>query len=362
MKSIASFLKMSQEAAKIAQPLTVVLGNESGDLDSVIGSISLAYVLNTSFKFGTTVPVLNFDPQDLPLRSDVNKFLSLYGITKNMLLTAEKSCRDNESFVDIANEEIQIILFDHNRMSSCFTGCERKVVGVVDHHKNENLYLETTQSLRIIKPTGSASTHVVKLCLDHNIDFPFPSFLAAPIVIDCENFDFSRNRATEEDVYAFKWLERKAVPQLNPLDLYQKLKQWRADIFDLSVEENLRRDYKFSECKSFQIGVSSIPCSRVKFIEHYPSYIEPCLHFMDNRNIKGLFLTFAGTDGGKHQRDLMIIGKRSNIEGFLTVAASDPVFVKVDETLVDHYSILSYSITDTTISRKKLMPLIISTL
>lgn len=366
MSAIAQFLKLSRDAARKTRPLTVVLGNEGGDLDSVVGSICLSFILNNNpkFDFGTTVPSLNFDPRDLPLRTDVHKFLQLHNVPYDLLLTSDPACRESDSFIDLTDKNVKIILFDHNLLTASHKGCENQVVGIVDHHKNENQYLDSTRSLRMIKEIGSASTLVAGICREHNIPFPFTSFIAGPIVIDCENFDLSRNRATPEDIEIFEWLKQSIDSSIDFSALYKQLKEWRANIFCLSVEENLRRDYKFYDGKKFQVGFSSIPCSRVTFIKHYSSYADEAIQFMHNRNIRVLFLTFAGTDNGEHQRDLVIMGTKDDIGDFVQLASGNSVLFKkvAEETEAEGILCISYSITDTTMSRKKLVPMVRSTL
>ncbi|KAJ2000844.1 hypothetical protein GGI04_003984, partial [Coemansia thaxteri] len=50
--------------------LTIVLGNESADLDSMASSISLAYLLSHGSSNSTIIPVINVSKQDLALRPD----------------------------------------------------------------------------------------------------------------------------------------------------------------------------------------------------------------------------------------------------------------------------------------------------
>lgn len=364
MQCLSSSLKLWRETAFSVRPLTAVIGNESGDLDSVVGSMCLAFVLNKLLNFGfpPAVPVLNFDPRDLPLRTDVWKILQHYNISHEMFLTADKSCKELPTFLDLSDKDIKLVLFDHNRLITPHAKCEERVVGIIDHHRNENLYLSTTNSFRIIKEIGSASSIVASLFRDYGIELPFPSFLLAPIIVDCENFDLSRNRATPEDIEIFKWLKEQCEPNLNPKDFYLKLKSWRADIFSLSVKDNLKRDYKSITGKRFEIGFSSIPCSPVKFGSAYPCFRNDCIEFMKERKIEMLFLTFAGSNNGQHQRDLIVIGEEEELAPFFGLMEKNPIFRRVEQATVDKYISVSYSITDTTLSRKKLLPVVRSVL
>lgn len=363
MPAIAQLLKNWLTASKSVRPLTVVLGNESGDLDSVVGSICLAYVLNScpSLGFGLAVPALNFDSRDLCLRMDVHNFLRSHGVEGEELLTADPDCQSLPNFIDVAKPDVNLFLFDHNKLVDVHKTCADRVVGILDHHKNEELYKSTT-SMRIIKEVGSASTLIGSLCREHNVSFPFPALLGAPIVIDCENFDLTRNRATEEDILIYKWLEESMNPKVNATELFKQLKEWRTNIFSLSVEENLRRDYKCYVGERYLIGRSSIPCSRQKFLQHYPEFGPLCLKFLTAKKVEVLFLAFAGTDNGTHQRDLIIIGCEPTIEGFLAFASNNSLFLEVEKNSIDRFMCVSFSLTDTTMSRKKLAPLIRSTL
>lgn len=364
MNSLSSLLLSWREVALSTRPLTAVLGNESGDLDSVIGSICLAFFLNQqpNFRLPPAVPVLNFDPHEICLRTDVHKFLQLYDISHELFLTADKSCNNLTSFLDISKCDISLVLFDHNRLITSHSDNGDRVVGIVDHHKDESLYLNTTGSLRIIKEIGSASSIVACLCRDSGIEFPFSSFLSAPIIVDCDNFDFSRNKTTPEDVEVFQWLQTLNKPAIDSAKLYSQLKSWRHDIFCLSMKEILKRDYKSFTGKHFEIGFSSIPCSPSQIELHYPSFRTDCIEFMTERKIEILFLTLASSDNGQHRRDLIVFGENEKLTPLVKTTQKDPIYKKVEETTISKYTCISYSITDTTLSRKKLLPMVRSIL
>lgn len=364
MNSLSSLLLSWREVALSTRPLTAVLGNESGDLDSVIGSICLAFFLNQQpkFSFPPAVPVLNFDPKEIRLRTDVDKFLQIHDISHELFLTADKSCSNSTSFLDISEIDIKLVLFDHNRLITSHSDNGDRVVGIVDHHKDENLYLNTTGSLRIIKEIGSASSIVAGLCRDSGIQFPFSSFLSAPIIVDCEDFDFSRNKTTQEDIEVFQWLQTLNKPTIDSAKFYSELKSWRNDIFCLSAKENLKRDYKSLTGKKFEVGFSSIPCSPSKFELHYPSFRVDCIEFMTERKIEILFLTFASSHNGQHRRDLIVFGEKEKLNPLLETTTNNPIYEKVKETTMNKYTCISYSITDTTLSRKKLLPMVRSIL
>jgi len=74
-------LNLLQDAETERRPVTVVVGNESCDLDSAVSAIVLAYFLQSpGEKEKIIVPVLNVSSEDLPLKTDVTKVLLTLGI------------------------------------------------------------------------------------------------------------------------------------------------------------------------------------------------------------------------------------------------------------------------------------------
>lgn len=78
--SINEFLRwcLNRAATTVGGSLVVVMGNEGGDMDSIIGSIYLAMLFNTQkwSKFGPAIPILNFPAGEMPLRNDVVHLLN----------------------------------------------------------------------------------------------------------------------------------------------------------------------------------------------------------------------------------------------------------------------------------------------
>lgn len=79
-----AFLKNARQYLRLHKPLTIVIGNESCDLDSAVCAIGLAYFYeNTNSHFDkrrTVIPVLNILRENLPLKTEVVYFLEQHGI------------------------------------------------------------------------------------------------------------------------------------------------------------------------------------------------------------------------------------------------------------------------------------------
>lgn len=69
--------KCVRRATEQVSKITVIMGNEGGDMDSVIGSLYLAMFFDKCevFKVKDAVPVINFPRDDLRLRNDVYMLL-----------------------------------------------------------------------------------------------------------------------------------------------------------------------------------------------------------------------------------------------------------------------------------------------
>lgn len=78
---------------KPLKPLTIVIGNESCDLDSAVCAIALAYFYETSALSSHStdirriiIPVLNISRENLPLKTEVIYLMRKHGIDVDDLI------------------------------------------------------------------------------------------------------------------------------------------------------------------------------------------------------------------------------------------------------------------------------------
>lgn len=67
------------------KPLTIVIGNESCDLDSAVCAIALAYFyesnsINLQCSPRSVIPVMNISRENFPLKTEVIYFMNKHGI------------------------------------------------------------------------------------------------------------------------------------------------------------------------------------------------------------------------------------------------------------------------------------------
>lgn len=86
-----AFLGTSKRNLSLLKPLTIVIGNESCDLDSSVCAIALSYFYhNTDSQHiderRSIVPVMNIFRENLPLKTEVIYFMQKNGIEGDNLI------------------------------------------------------------------------------------------------------------------------------------------------------------------------------------------------------------------------------------------------------------------------------------
>ncbi|CCW71297.1 unnamed protein product [Phytomonas sp. Hart1] len=375
---MASFInaylsKSLQKVTSKCRELTVVLGNEAGDMDSVVGSIFLAMFLNSWREYGMApaVPAINFPLDELPLRMDVYHLFKKIGIDTSLLISVIQSTtllNHEGNYLDLSDILPNVVLYDHNKLSVSQSFLSNNVVGIVDHHFDDKLYVNQRNRLRVIETVGSACSLVAELYKKVDVTVPCPILLLSSIVLDTLNFDPQQQKATPKDREMFEWLSSLIPESVDSDELYERLSKWKKDIFGLSLEQNFRRDHKFF---SFEIGerggclntgISSIPCSYDEFKDKYSlekiassSYI-----FLSESKLDAFIVVFAGKKTEVYTRDIVFIVRTADLQIFIDYTTSlktSLVFYPTDKFQIEGSHVLvGFSLSDTSTSRKNLVP------
>ncbi|GET85385.1 acidocalcisomal exopolyphosphatase, putative [Leishmania tarentolae] len=361
---------LKKVAGKV-QPLTVVQGNEGGDMDSIVGCIYLAMLFDKHPKFGfeNPVPVLNFPHEDFGLRNDVVNLFKELGIDASLLMSVQRG-QIAHNFVDIAALNASIVLYDHNKLRESQSYLASRVMGVVDHHFDEQQYLDTAVKLRILRTVGSACTLVTELYRECGENVECPTLLAAPIVLDTVNFEPAQKKATAEDIAAYKWLHEKEAPDSADAEaLFAKLSKWKDDVLVLSVPQILRRDYKQFSFKArtkkgvMVTGTSSVPCACKQLEDHFSIdvIVTEAAKYVEQHQLDVLIFAFAGKVDDKHSREVAFCAKPDVMSFFSPFVSESPggvsfTMITKFKTADGAYEYASYSLSDPSISRKKLVP------
>lgn len=128
--NVSNRLKGSNENIS---PIHLVMGNEAGDADSIVSSLSLAYVNSLSSDF-LNLPLVSIQRSDLPLRRDVVYLLDMAGISTDILLYMNDPIV-NEILKDAAPTSMTLV--DHNRIKSSLSFLSDNISEILDHHEDE---------------------------------------------------------------------------------------------------------------------------------------------------------------------------------------------------------------------------------
>jgi exopolyphosphatase len=370
----------------------VVIGNEAGDADSIVSAIAWAYVTscysawydhlhdndNTPWSSEERrIPICSIPRGDLETqRPEMMLLLRLAGLDPSLLLyPADLEMWGSQSS---SNDSMEVTLVDHNRLSSCWSSAQQslgrlRVVEIVDHHVDEQLYLDTVTNRNIAFDQGqalvaSACTLVVEqirnvwrssgstttsdlACAPREqcaatIPAPLGVLLLGVILLDSINLSPSAGKATERDVQAVQtlldctnWTEavtfgpadtsaalalgpRNHQPDLSILfNALQSAKFAPSFWKSLSVRDALRLDYKrFSTPRRDAadpeaIGISTVLLPWSDFVSQ-ENVAESIHAFMQEMSVSlfGIMLAYTNdNDGGLH-RELVLVTKDSDVD------------------------------------------------
>ncbi|KAF8624735.1 hypothetical protein AX17_007066 [Amanita inopinata Kibby_2008] len=356
------YLEDIRSAAARGSEWTVVMGNESGDLDSVASSIAYAYV---SSAYGQTqsIPLLQMDRADFSLRAENLYALSQAGITDpdSQLLFISDVLVGAEAEKSAPFPSRKFVLVDHNRLGARYAmgNPSAVVTAIIDHHADENEHLSADP--RIVRPAGSCASHITRLLFQSSGNGGVPvvpgdlaTLLLGAILIDTNGLK-PKGKGLPVDYSAALFLFPRSslysaglddlilscpdgtltaeqqgqvhdIPALRNLATTLGFK--KADLSHLKAYDILRRDYKeytydipsspspspspspLSKVRTINVGLSTVPLPLQANWTLNNQLLESSMEWMTNRqlSILGILTTFVddkkGKNGkGKHKRE-----------------------------------------------------------
>ncbi|XP_072946676.1 exopolyphosphatase PRUNE1 [Epargyreus clarus] len=261
---------VSKLKSKDYSSVTVVLGNESCDLDSAISSLVYAIFLHWQYqkihcgvctrtsddvKHEIFVPLLDVDREDFELKTEVAYSLKEVGITKELLVF-----RDDLNLQELVQTvTTRVILVDHHVLCKKYEYLAPYVTEIIDHRPLDRSgwkYKEDTRST--IEVVGSCCTLVgqrikdLSALLSKDMEFfnAYPvcaRLLHSVILLDTVNFSKEVNKATPQDEEIVLFLENVIKPNdchLERKTLVDRLVAARCDVSALTAAQLLRKDVK----------------------------------------------------------------------------------------------------------------------
>jgi len=347
--------------------VNVVIGNEAADMDSVISAIVYAFLLWKLHSDKIYVPVINIPREDLSLRTDIAWLLRFVGLDTQYLVFFPEI----ESHLNSLHNEkkLSLILTDHNRLAAHQEKYGDSVVEILDHHKDENLYIKSTK-IRVIDLVGSASTLVAERVLNHESDLHLLAnevvlgkLLMGTILLDTINLDPQYKKVTKKDEEIVKKiLDALHYDAKYQNELFQKLNFERFSVDSLSSYDLLRMDYKQWKMGNEVVGISSSKLSVRNWIKKEKELVQELLKFLELRKLSILYVMVVFNDDQNNiKRELIIFTKEKRkyqqIVEFLM--KTDFQFNQMKEQMKGgSYFVGCFEQNNVAASRKQLQPLL----
>ncbi|GKT93249.1 exopolyphosphatase [Colletotrichum tofieldiae] len=247
---------LTAPAPQRASPLTLVVGNESADLDSLCSAVVYAYLRTHAPPHTLHIPISNLPRDDLKLRPEMTAALAHAQLKPSDLLTLD------ELPADLAAKDTRWVLVDHNALTGeLATKYGGRVVGCVDHHADEDkVPRDTGDEPRVVEKCGSCSSLVVEYCRPAwealakaggggDVDAHLAKLSLAAVLIDTTNLQ-SRDKTTDRDVSAVSFLERFTAAPYARDAFFDEISAVKEDISSLGFRDVFRKDYKQWEDQS----------------------------------------------------------------------------------------------------------------
>ncbi|KAL1573604.1 exopolyphosphatase [Candida albicans P57072] len=393
IKSYLTNLRQQLKSKSLNSPLTVVTGNQSADMDSVVSALTFAYFSNLHSK-QYIIPLINIPRRDLKLRRDIVTLLDYYSITEDLLFFVE-------DFQNIVKESDQILinLVDHNNIQGdelheAFGAGKLKVVGIIDHHEDEGQFVESQP--RIIRTCGSNSSLVFNYFYNEFFKNNTSKFLETqleaiklllgPLLIDTSGMT---QKVEEPDTEAFSIYQKALEGDEKFIQLfansgdkdpytnyYSTLKAAKKDVSGFKFVDLLRKDYKqFTFDSGDRVGFSSVTKAFKWIVANYSKEeIEKTLiKTLEENNIDLLIIGthFTRKDNDKYTREFGYYYKKSENEKFNNlhnlaetklqlnneVYGADKI-VSTVETLSSHGNFKVFNQGNISASRKQVVPIV----
>ncbi|KAL9126484.1 MAG: hypothetical protein Q9217_004466 [Psora testacea] len=329
--SLSAFLKYAKnnltEALNGGRKVSVVVGNESADLDSFTCSMLYAYIRT-----------------NIRLRPEFSAVCGHVGISTSSLLTL-----DDLPYDKLRRENFQWILVDHNKLQGQLgEKFYANVAGVIDHHEEEYAVPASTDpEPRIIERAGSCTSLVVCYCrqswdaislssfsvgaahgqgesaINDNAytqawDARIAKMALASVLIDTANLT-APGKVQDVDRKAVEYLEAKI--QMSPKDaktwdresFFKEIQEAKMNIGGLTLDEILIKDYKQWTENGMNLGISSV-VKPLDFIlaKGKPAFEKMLEDFMVSKDLSVFaIMTTSASDNGDFQRQLLLQARPS---------------------------------------------------
>ncbi|XP_045541145.1 exopolyphosphatase PRUNE1 [Papilio machaon] len=249
--------------------LTIILGNESCDLDSAVSALVYAMFLNWQYekikckvctkdkrvdhKDNIFIPVLDVNREDYSLKTEVAYCLNENNISEDNLVF-----RDDIDLKNLVTNKTSIILVDHHVVAKKYDFLIPYVNEIIDHRPRDKQWNYKDDARSTIESVGSCATLIcqrikdLSYLMNKDIEFftTYPvccRLLYCTILLDTVNFSKEVNKGTPHDKEMVLFLETILKPDDREnfrKSTVDKLVIARSDVTKLSAAQLLKKDVK----------------------------------------------------------------------------------------------------------------------
>jgi exopolyphosphatase len=320
---------------------SVVIGNQSADLDSIASAISLAFYLNqTKISPNYFIPIINSTRSVLASKKSCMYMFDQLSISLDDLIYLG----------DLKRERIrQVYLVDHNELDTRESELVDLVHGVIDHHLDKGGF-KGVEMRCIDTRVGSNASLVVSLMSQKGLDLDssMANMLLFPILEDTSNL----TRITHQiDADAVEYLMRFA--SLDRHKLYSNLDKLKFSIDGSEpVGELLRQDYKLY---AGEWAMSSLTIGLIEWIRR-PGNLGQAIEFIEENKLKFFGILSFHRQNEEFKRDLILFGDEAMIRKFVDLNLTTLSQVECGGTMNMSYAI--FKVNDASLSRKYWQPIL----
>ena len=335
---------------------TFVLGNEAADADSIISSLTYAYLKTWQLDDSPSrsfhdnlkkpiIPITSIKRCEVHLRRDVHLLLREIGMEISDLI-----CVDECNIEKISLEKsLDLILVDHNKLSRSITALLSSdedhsflVKEIIDHHEDSGAYpavaiREVEFDMMTKKPeVGSTCTIVAEKYLQYEnigaLNVDIATLLIAVIAVDTLNMDPVKKRGTVRDQAALDSLQMH-FPDIQRDRLFSLLMNAKVD--PLFWESLSAKDTLLLDCKEFQFERNNgYPTDAVPFNERnnqphssfsVPSVLQSAESFLNKPDLDNELVSYFYPNNDSSSilstSSSVDIGKQVKIDAIMVVMA-----------------------------------------
>lgn len=223
---------------------------------------------------------------------------------------------------ELEPKDTQWFLVDHNCLTGPLKKFEGQIIGVIDHHADENT-ITTQAEPRVIEPCGSCMSLIVEesrkaweasMAADSEAsadEEKLAKIGLAAILSDTINLT-AKEKVKEKDPKAVSFLQSKIHDKtFDRTKFYEEISAVKEDISSLSFRDIFRKDYKEWDEAGLKLGISCVVQDFGYMISkagNAPSLLDDFESWIKERGLDVGSIMTTSNPGGEFQRHLLVWG------------------------------------------------------